>query len=52
MKRIENTQDSFAKFFKEIQTDGVNSFEDFAKRVLDIWTEMTEQIARDDRSAE
>ena len=38
-------KDSFAEFFKELQADGVNSFEDFAKRLLDIWTELTEQIA-------
>ncbi len=44
-RAIENTQDSFAEFFKSLLTGGVSSFEEFAKRVLDIWIDLTAQIA-------
>ncbi len=44
-RAIENTQDSFARFFKSLTTDGISSFEDFAKRALDIWLELSAQIA-------
>ena len=44
-RAIENTQDSFARFFKSLMTDGVSSFEDFAKRILDIWMDVAAQIA-------
>ena len=44
-RAIENTQDSFAEFFKSLLTGGVSSFEEFAKQVLDIWIDLTAQIA-------
>lgn len=44
-RAIENTQDSFADFFKSLATDGVKSFGDFAKQILDIWLDLAAQIA-------
>jgi hypothetical protein len=44
-RAIENTQDSFAEFFKSLITDGVPSFREFADKIFDIWANLSAQIA-------
>ena len=44
-RAIENTQDSFADFFENLLTGGVDSFKEFARQVLDVWIKLTAQIA-------
>lgn len=44
-RAIENTQDSFARFFSDLLTKGVTDFADFANRILQIWVDVAAQIA-------
>ncbi len=44
-RAIENTQDSFARFFSGLLTSGVTDFKDFANRILQIWIDLSAQIA-------